>query len=99
MQGRIATIASLAMTLLIAAAPAVRAQTNEPPPPPSSTPDESRNIFSFQVENDVFNRFSPSDRDYTNGVRIGWLSPAITDMPAGFVAMTTIPTFLGEAPS
>src|SRR6266852_10002989 len=99
MQGRIATIASLAMTLLIAAASAVRAQTNEPPPPPSATPDESRNIFSFQVENDVFNRFSPTDRDYTNGVRIGWLSPAITWLPSSWVALTTVPTFFGEAPS
>src|SRR5882724_8010401 len=98
MQGRIASIASLAMTLLIAGASAVQAQTNEPPPP-SATPDESRNIFSFQVENDVFNRFSPTDRDYTNGVRIGWLSPAITAMPSSWIALTTLPTFFGEKPS
>ncbi|WP_422000749.1 lipid A deacylase LpxR family protein [Reyranella sp.] len=68
-------------------------------PPASATADERRNIFSFQVDNDVFNRFSPTDRDYTNGVRFGWLSPAITAMPAGLVALTTVPTFLGEAPA
>lgn len=84
----------LSVALLAVAAPA-RAQ--DPPPPPSATPSESRSIFSFQVENDVFNRFGPSDRDYTNGVRLGWLSPAITDMSPGLVAMTTVPTFLGEA--
>jgi lipid A 3-O-deacylase len=101
MQGSIATIAALAMTLFIGGVSGARAQinTNEPPPPPSATPDESRNIFSFQVENDVFNRFSRSDRDYTNGVRFGWLSPAITAMPEGVVALTTIPTFFGESPS
>ena len=75
---------------------AARAQQSAPPPP-SATPSESRSIFSFQVENDVFNRFSPSDRDYTNGVRLGWLSPAITEMSPGLVAMTTVPTFFGEA--
>lgn len=68
-------------------------------PPPSATEDEQRSIYTFQVENDVFNRFGRSDRDYTSGVRIGWLSPAITQMPRGIVAMTTIPTFLGEAPA
>ncbi len=63
-----------------------------------ATEDELRNIFTFQVENDVFNRFSPTDRDYTNGVRFGWLSPAIPDLPAGWLALTTVPTFFGEGP-
>ena len=98
MQG-IAKPAFLAMTALLVSAAVARGQTSEPPPPPSATEDERRNIFTFQVENDVFNRFSPTDRDYTNGVRLGWLSPAITDMPAGWVALTTVPTFLGERPS
>ncbi len=46
-------------------------------------PDELRNIFSIQVENDVFNRIGQSDRDYTNGVRLGWLSPALPQLPDG----------------
>lgn len=62
------------------------------------TEDEERNIFTFQIENDVFNRFEKSDRDYTNGVRLGWLSPALPDLPDGIVNLTTIPTFLGEDP-
>src|SRR5260370_40460347 len=98
MQG-IAKPAFVALTALLVSAAGARGQTSEQPPPPSATEDERRNIFTFQVENDVFNRFSPTDRDYTNGVRIGWLSPAITDMPAGWVALTTVPTFLGERPS
>jgi lipid A 3-O-deacylase len=99
MHRRSAKAAFLAMTALLAGAAMARAQTSEPPPPPSATEDERRNIFTFQVENDVFNRFSPTDRDYTNGVRIGWLSPAITWLPSSWVALTTIPTFFGEAPS
>lgn len=82
------TAAALATT----AAPAVGQSI-----PPSATEDERRSIYTIQIENDVFNRLWPSDRDYTSGVRIGWLSPAITEMSPGFVALTTVPTFLGEA--
>ena len=32
-------------------------------------PDEQRDIFTIQIENDVFNRIGRSDRDYTNGFR------------------------------
>jgi lipid A 3-O-deacylase len=98
MQGSIAKITSLATSALLLGIGIARAQTAEPPPA-SATDDEKRSIYTFQVENDVFNRFSPTDRDYTNGVRLGWLSPAITDMPAGLAALTTVPTFLGEPPS
>jgi hypothetical protein len=98
MQARIGRIAVLA-TVLVAGPILARAADNDPPPPPSATESERRSIFVFQVENDVFNRFSPTDRDYTNGVRLGWLSPAITDMPANWVALTTIPTFFGEPQS
>ena len=59
---------------------------------------ENRSIVTFQVENDVFDRIGRSDRDYTNGVRLGWLSaPAI--MPSWLTAITTVPTFFGEPPS
>src|SRR5215468_4618836 len=98
MQGRIAKVGFLA-TMLATGIFVTGARADDPPPPPSATESESRSIFIFQVENDVFNRFSPTDRDYTNGVRIGWLSPAITAMPQGIVALTTIPTFFGEPQS
>jgi lipid A 3-O-deacylase len=98
MQRSLVRIAVLA-AMVLAGTTATRAQDREPPPPPSATESESRSIFVFQVENDVFNRFSPTDRDYTNGVRIGWLSPAITDMSPGLISATTLPTFFGEPPS
>ena len=62
------------------------------------SPDELRNIFTVQVENDYFNLFGKSDRDYTNGLRLGWLPPALPDLPNGLVSLTTIPTFFGEDP-
>jgi hypothetical protein len=99
MQCSTAKIAVLAVSALLAGVAVARAQASDPPPPASATDDERRSIFTLQIENDVFNRFSPTDRDYTNGVRIGWLSPAITDMPAGIVALTTLPTFFGEGPT
>jgi lipid A 3-O-deacylase len=95
MQHRIVLLALLAT---VAGAGGVQA-ADETPPPPSATESESRSIFVFQVENDVFNRFSPTDRDYTNGVRLGWLSPAITDMSPSWVALTTVPAFFGEPQS
>ena len=98
MHGRATKIAALIATLTTGIF-AADAWADDPPPPPSATESESRSIFIFQVENDVFNRFSPTDRDYTNGIRIGWLSPAITAMPPGIVSMTTIPTFFGEPQS
>ena len=69
------------------------------PPKTSATDDERRSIYTFQIENDVFNRVAKSDRDYTSGIRIGWLSPAMTEMSPGLVALTTVPTFFGEGPT
>jgi len=98
MQGKIAAIIASAMAALLASTSYVIAQTT-PPPKTSATEDEQRSIYTIQVENDVFNRVGRSDRDYTSGVRVGWLSPALTEMPTGVVALTTIPTFFGEPPS
>ena len=97
MQGKIATTIALAMGALLANISGLGAQTE--PPRTSATDDERRSIYTFQVENDVFNRIAKSDRDYTNGLRVGWLSPALTEMQPGLIAATTVPTFFGEAPS
>lgn len=98
MEVKIATTMALAMAAHLVGSFGALAQSN-PPPPSSATEDEQRSIYTFQIENDVFNRIARSDRDYTSGVRIGWLSPALTELPAGIVAMTTVPTFFGEPPS
>ena len=92
--GRITTIVfSIAAVLLAGVAPA---GAQAIPIDTTPDPDELRNIFTLQIENDVFNRFGKSDRDYTNGVRLGWLSPALPDLPDGIANLITIPTFFGE---
>jgi hypothetical protein len=64
----------------------------------SPDPDELRDIFTLQVENDFFNPVFKSDRDYTNGIRVGWLSPALPQLPDGLARLLTLPTFFGEGP-
>lgn len=68
-----------------------------PPPAPSPGRDqrEPKAIITFQIENDFFSRWAKSDRDYTNGVRLGWLS-APTSMPDWLVSATSVPTIFGE---
>jgi lipid A 3-O-deacylase len=105
MRSRIAKTATLVAAFLVAGAGVGGAQTTpstdeeKSAPRTSATEDEQRSIYTIQIENDVFNLIGRSDRDYTSGVRLGWLSPALTDMSPGLIAMTTIPTFLGERPS
>lgn len=89
-------VRAAAIAALMLSAGASRAQPL--PVDTNPSPDELRNIFTFQVENDVFNRIGRSDRDYTNGVRFGWLSPALPDLPDPLARLTTFPTFFGEAP-
>lgn len=62
-------------------------------------PDELRDVFTLQVENDYFNLFGRTDRDYTNGVRFAWLSPALPELPDGWTELLTLPTFFGEKPA
>src|SRR3954454_13877046 len=95
MQGRPTKTFVAALDALTVALPAAAQRV---PIDTKPAPDELRNIFTFQIENDVFNRIGKSDRDYTNGVRLGWLSPALPDLPEGLANITTIPTFFGEDP-
>ncbi|MBV8392769.1 MAG: lipid A deacylase LpxR family protein, partial [Alphaproteobacteria bacterium] len=84
-----------AVLLIAATAPAVAQRV---PLDTAPDPDELRNIWDFQVENDFFNIVGKSDRDYTNGLRIGWLSPALPDLPDLLATITNFPTFFGEGP-
>src|SRR6476620_8044707 len=94
MSGNIGKAAAWAIVVFLAGL-AASASAQRIPLDTTPEPDELRNIFTIQIENDVFNRIGNSDRDYTNGVRLGWLSPALPD---GLSALVTIPTFFGEAP-
>jgi lipid A 3-O-deacylase len=100
MKAIVAKTVALATAAILSNTSLLSAETPPAPPPRvSATEDEQRSIYTFQVENDVFNRVAQTDRDYTSGLRIGWLSPALTEMPPGIVAATTVPTFFGEAPA
>ena len=74
MERTIKKIIALAIAMMLTGAGSVA--TAQSIPTAASDPDEQRSIFTFQVDNDFFNIFSKADRDYTNGVRFGWLSPA-----------------------
>src|SRR5437868_2284075 len=94
MEGTILKSNALAIAVLLVECASAFAQ----PLPIDTTPDpdELRNIFSFQVENDYFNPIGKTDRDYTNGLRIGWLSPALPQLPDSVANLMTLPTFFGE---
>jgi len=87
---------ALATVAVLAGAASLHAQRI--PLDTTPDPDEERNIFTLQIENDVFNRIGRSDSDYTSGVRFGWLSPALPELPDGISRLITLPTFFGEAP-
>lgn len=71
------------------------AQAQPAPDAPKGDADNTRGTFTIQSENDVFNVLNRSDRDYTNGLRIGWLSGP-TDIWPWLVPITTFPAFFGE---
>jgi hypothetical protein len=96
MKRSLAKSAVLAIAVLLAGTVAASAQRL--PIDTTPDPDELRSIFSIQIENDVFNPIGRSDRDYTNGIRLAWLSPALPQLPDGLAALVTFPTFFGEAP-
>ena len=87
-----------AWAAIVLAASAVSAAAQRVPIDTKPTADELRNIITFQVDNDFFNPIGNTDRDYTNGLRFGWLSPALPDLPDGIAALTNFPTFFGEDP-
>ncbi len=66
------------------------------PDAPKGDADATSGSFTIQVENDVFNRLGPSDRDYTSGLRIGWMSGPTSSIPPWLSSATTFPAFFGE---
>jgi hypothetical protein len=94
MMGKTLFAAVVALLLSFGAAQAQRVRRDATP-----DPDELRDIFTIQVENDYFNLFGRTDRDYTNGLRLAWLSQALPELPDGWANLLTFPTFFGERPA
>ncbi len=83
----------LAGALLVASSALAAAQTVPGPADPSAKadqPKDTRGIFSFSLENDLF---ANTDRHYTNGIRLSYLS-AESDVPDWLDrAATAMPLF------
>lgn len=69
------------LIVLVALASVAHAAERPPDPRPCDHPDRpltlSTSIVSFQLENDLF---AGTDSQYTNGVRLTWVSPNIESL-------------------
>lgn len=95
---------TLAAVLLLAAAPAL---AQEAAPPPGTVPSEEptepgtggrvdeRGTWSFTLENDLF---GDADRDYTNGVRVDYITPRNNLTAFGRLAKRGLYGWFSDAP-
>lgn len=77
-------LAGLLLCGAIAAAPAAELM-----PDPAITPDGG--FITIQTENDLFAKLANTDRHYTNGLKLSWLSGPTTDLPDWLKAISTPP--------
>ena len=60
-------------------------------PDPAITPDGG--FLTIQVENDLFAKVANTDRHYTNGLKLGWLSAPTNDLPEWMKSLSAPPLF------
>lgn len=60
-------------------------------PDPAITPDGG--FLTLQVENDLFAKAANTDRHYTNGLKLGWLSAPTNDLPEWMKSLSAPPLF------
>ena len=84
---RIAALIISGFTLLLPNA--VRAQ--ELLPDPAITPDNG--FITLEVENDLFAKLANTDRHYTNGLKVSWMSAPTTDLPDWLKSLSAPPLF------
>jgi len=68
---------------------AVRAQALLPDP--AITPDNG--FITLEVENDLFAKLANTDRHYTNGLKVSWMSAPTTDLPDWLKSLSAPPLF------
>ncbi|MES1989653.1 MAG: lipid A deacylase LpxR family protein [Pseudomonadota bacterium] len=86
----LARLAALAFSGLALFLPdAVRA--DELVPDPAITPDNG--FITMEVENDLFAKLANTDRHYTNGLKLSWISAPTTDMPDWLKSLSAPPLF------
>ncbi|HEY4342807.1 MAG TPA: lipid A deacylase LpxR family protein [Parvibaculum sp.] len=81
-------LAGLVLCGALAATPAAAA---EQMPDPAITPDGG--FVTIEVENDLFAKLANTDRHYTNGLKLSWLSGPTNDLPGWMKSLT--PPLLG----
>ncbi|MGV8995405.1 MAG: lipid A deacylase LpxR family protein [Parvibaculaceae bacterium] len=84
---RVAAPAVIAFALLLSNS--VRAQ--EPVPDPAIAQDNG--FLTFTVENDLFAKVANTDRHYTNGLKISWMSAPTNDLPEWLKSLSAPPLF------
>lgn len=84
---RVAALTIFALSLLLPNA--VRAQ--DLLPDPAITPDNG--FITLQVENDLFAKTANTDRHYSNGLKLSWLSGPTDDMPDWLKSLSAPPLF------
>lgn len=60
--------------------------------PPAVEPTDN-GFLTLQVENDLFAKFANTDRHYTNGLQISWLSAPRDDLPDWMKTLSAPPVF------
>ncbi|MEX2250019.1 MAG: lipid A deacylase LpxR family protein [Parvibaculum sp.] len=55
--------------------------------------DTGRSFLTFQVENDLFANFANSDRHYTNGLQVAWLSRPQRNLPGWLTEFSSPPFY------
>ncbi len=63
------------------------------PSPAESAEPADNGFLTVQAENDLFAKFANTDRHYTNGVQISWLSAPRDDLPEWLRTISAPPVF------
>ena len=84
-----ASLLAICVYLGGAAAPAFAEQANLPDP--AITPDGG--FLTIEAENDLFAKLANTDRHYTNGMKMSWLSAPTNDLPDWLKTLSAPPLF------
>jgi len=87
------TVFSAARAMLLGAAFGVAALPALAEPVPAAGETDKKAFVTMQVENDLFANLSNTDRHYTNGLRLAWLSAPRDDLPKWLTDFSAPPLY------
>tara|TARA_R110000824_G_scaffold118960_18_gene272522 strand:- start:47993 stop:49138 length:1146 start_codon:yes stop_codon:yes gene_type:complete len=89
--------AAFGLTLLAAPLAAKADEDAAIPPVPATLPDPAitpdGGFVTIEVENDLFAKIANTDRHYTNGLKLSWLSAPTNDLPDWMKSLSAPPLF------